>query len=120
MYKSPFYIIIIYPVIILLLFVVYYIFSGEVVYLYIVSVLCIWFIFYLKNLVYIINDNNLIKKTGRFLKIEKRLKLDKIISFSHYNFNILKINIIIIKHLEGKMLITFLKEEDIKKIIEKL
>ncbi len=120
MYKSPFLIYVVFPLIILSFAFLLYFYYNNIEYLIIGLVLAVWLFFYLKNLIYIIDNENLIKKTGRFLKIEKTLKLDKIISFSFYNLKILKINILIIKHLEGRMFITFLKEKQIKNIIEKL
>ncbi len=118
MYKSSFYLKIFYFSLIILIGIIYYIYSKSIIYFLVSISLAIWLIYYLKHLEYSLNNKFFIKKSGRFFRVERRLNIDKIISLSHYNLKILKLNILIIKHLEGRMLITFLLEKDIRDIIE--
>ncbi len=120
MYKSSFYIKIFYSSLILIIGFIYYFATQNNLYFTAILIFYIWFLYYLKNLKYIVSKKYIIKKTGRFFKTEKRLNLDKIISLTSYNLKILKLKILIIKHLEGKMLITFLSAKDINKMIRKI
>ncbi len=120
MYKSSLYLKVVYFSLIILIGIICYIYSKSIIYFLLSVSFAFWLVYYLKNLEYSVKNNKLIKKTGRILKIEKRLKMDKIISFTHYNLKIIRLNVLIIKHLEGKMLITFLDEYDIRDIIKNI